>query len=50
MIFVLLGVFGVRPDSVVVASAGWLLAARLSLLVLVGAVIGLFVAGRRNAP
>jgi hypothetical protein len=50
MIFVVLGVFGVRPDSVVVASAGWLLAARVSLLLLVGTVIGLFIAGRRNAP
>ena len=50
LIFVLLGLLGIRPDSMVVASAAWLLAARISLLVLVGTVIGLFVAGRRNAP
>ena len=47
LVFMIIALFGVRPQGVVVAAPGWLLAARIASLVLVGVLVALFAVGRR---
>ena len=49
LVFALLGLAGIRPTFVVVAHPAWLLAARASVLVLVGVATGFVVQRRRSA-